>query len=590
MKQNNQKPLHTSSKAVAHDSIRQRKSEGLDDQRPEAREAQQLSADIAQTKLKPNNTGLPDNLKSGIETLSGYSMDDVKVHYNSAKPSQLNAHAYAQGTDIHVASGQEKHLPHEAWHVAQQKQGRVQPTTQVNGAAVNDDVSLEREADVMGGKALQMKAMANNPLQQQKTAPLVAQRAVGMELELAIPIDKYSGDLSDAEDERALLWLAKDKRTEARRMAVEELGEDAAGGNIVRRQLELVQNWPYDNRWKEMQTAATPEYRKESIYNYGEHVKVHIDTSKDLTMYIMGRQLFSPRIIELVIDPPTHDFAENHKAFKELFALLEHITTITNGMTQRAPLNGPYFVGPIKAGGVEAKLWPTVDTADIHVNFGMDASKFWEFTHMLENDADNAPEKESTQTYLSESRSVAVKIIVDLLQLGEIPPKIKDELYGLVTLYAQYLLAGGVDRAPHNTPKNFMAIFPKTGINRMFMGTEGETRAKWAENFDSLIWPRLLTLTGRSEGEPLIKAGFREKDIDVVTVDQFKSAWAREALAVYYDYDVDPRLDDRDSYDDSVPGTGMLFEYREEGRKPAGAWQGIAETFLARSKVLNSGS
>ncbi len=51
----------------------------------------------------PNNTGLPDNLKSGIESLSGYSMDNVKVHYNSDKPAQLNAHAYAQGTDIHVA-------------------------------------------------------------------------------------------------------------------------------------------------------------------------------------------------------------------------------------------------------------------------------------------------------------------------------------------------------------------------------------------------------------------------------------------------------------------------------------------------------
>jgi len=44
---------------------------------------------------KENNTGLPDNLKSGIENLSGYSMDDVKVHYNSNNPVQLNAHAYA---------------------------------------------------------------------------------------------------------------------------------------------------------------------------------------------------------------------------------------------------------------------------------------------------------------------------------------------------------------------------------------------------------------------------------------------------------------------------------------------------------------
>ncbi|NHN24917.1 DUF4157 domain-containing protein [Flavobacterium jejuense] len=107
---------------------------------------------------KANNTGLPDNLKSGIENLSGHAMDDVKVHYNSDKPAQLNAHAYAQGTDIHIASGQEKHLPHEAWHIVQQKQGRVKPTLQMKGKVnINDDDGLEKEADVMGAKALVQK-------------------------------------------------------------------------------------------------------------------------------------------------------------------------------------------------------------------------------------------------------------------------------------------------------------------------------------------------------------------------------------------------------------------------------------------------
>ena len=104
----------------------------------------------------PNHTGMPDNLKTGIENMSGYSMDDVKVHYNSPKPAAIQAHAYAQGADIHVASGQEKHLPHEAWHVVQQKQGRVQPTLQMKeNIPVNDDAGLEHEADVMGAKALQ---------------------------------------------------------------------------------------------------------------------------------------------------------------------------------------------------------------------------------------------------------------------------------------------------------------------------------------------------------------------------------------------------------------------------------------------------
>ena len=111
----------------------------------------------AQLEKKENLTGMPDNLKEGIESLSGFSMDDVRVHYNSSKPATVQALAYTQGTDIHVAPGQEKCLPHEAWHVAQQMAGRVSPTTNINGMPVNDNVELEREADVMGEKAVQQR-------------------------------------------------------------------------------------------------------------------------------------------------------------------------------------------------------------------------------------------------------------------------------------------------------------------------------------------------------------------------------------------------------------------------------------------------
>ena len=124
-----------------------------------------------------NNTGLPNNLKSGIESLTGHSMDDVKVHYNSPKPAQLNAHAYAQGTNIHIASGQEKHLPHEAWHVVQQKQGRVQATKTVNGAKINDNKSLEKEADVMGAKAVQRKSKIASELNTINKPSKIIQRA-----------------------------------------------------------------------------------------------------------------------------------------------------------------------------------------------------------------------------------------------------------------------------------------------------------------------------------------------------------------------------------------------------------------------------
>lgn len=147
----------------------------------------------------PNRTGLPDGVKAGVERLSGQSLDAVRVHYNSPAPAQLQAHAYAEGNAIHVAPGQERHVAHEAWHVAQQMQGRVKPTMQMAGTPVNDDPGLEREADEMGARAADIgaavfpagegaddasrKAPAASAAQRRP----VVQRLAGMEVELRIP-------------------------------------------------------------------------------------------------------------------------------------------------------------------------------------------------------------------------------------------------------------------------------------------------------------------------------------------------------------------------------------------------------------------
>jgi hypothetical protein len=122
-----------------------------------------------------NRTGLPDRLKLGMEAVSGLSLDDVRVHRNSDKPAQLGARAYAQGSDIHLAPGQNHHLPHEAWHVVQQKQGRVRPTLRANDTAINDDPALEREADVMGTRAAAQPQTATAALLQRAAAADVAQ-------------------------------------------------------------------------------------------------------------------------------------------------------------------------------------------------------------------------------------------------------------------------------------------------------------------------------------------------------------------------------------------------------------------------------
>ena len=138
-----------------------------------------------------NRTGLPDGLKAGVEALSGLSMDHVRVHRNSSKPAQLRAHAYAQGNDIHLGPGQERHLPHEAWHVVQQMQGRVRPTLQLRGRDVNDSAALESEADKMGVRARQVRAPSPQTLRQasagdgpaQAVVQCLAEPGVGIEME-----------------------------------------------------------------------------------------------------------------------------------------------------------------------------------------------------------------------------------------------------------------------------------------------------------------------------------------------------------------------------------------------------------------------
>ncbi len=92
-------------------------------------------------------TALPPPLRKRVESASGMDLSQVRVHPGSALPFRAGALATTSGNDIHLAPGQERHLAHEAWHVVQQRQGRVPATTQYAGMAVNDSAALEKEAD-----------------------------------------------------------------------------------------------------------------------------------------------------------------------------------------------------------------------------------------------------------------------------------------------------------------------------------------------------------------------------------------------------------------------------------------------------------
>jgi hypothetical protein len=112
-----------------------------------------------------------------MESLSGYDLSDVRVHYGSAQPAQADAHSMTQGSDIHLGPGRAQDLPHEAWHVVQQKQGRVGSGNLFRAMGpISDDAGLEAEADVMGARAMSTPP-TTKPLKQATAAGPIQRRA-----------------------------------------------------------------------------------------------------------------------------------------------------------------------------------------------------------------------------------------------------------------------------------------------------------------------------------------------------------------------------------------------------------------------------
>ncbi len=285
------------SRATAHFAVSSIQRKGTDDEElqlksitqlatPEEDELQMKSAgepknnpvgEVSQRKDNAslpgaNKTGIPDHLKTGIENLSGISLDDVKVHYNSDKPAQLNALAYAQGTDIHVAPGQERHLPHEAWHVVQQKQGRVRPTIQAKGVAINDDRGLEHEADVMGNEALLFKSIIPKALTAQPKTTTIFQC-----------IARWYEKVNEHEYQER--WVGLPSFTGCQKLEEQYNGKDVYVNGGIRSPYkdETFGQWAWRNKWWLIAagiiiggTIAYTIYRREG----GTGAQVPIETSK----------------------------------------------------------------------------------------------------------------------------------------------------------------------------------------------------------------------------------------------------------------------------------------------------------------------
>ena len=110
---------------------------------------------------RKRNPDLPEDVQTNMEDAYGHDFSNVKIHPDSDSAEEMDARAYTKGDDVHFAPGEfdpgsetgQDLIGHEFAHIAQQREGRVQTTTMEDGNAVNDNQSLEEEADEMSARA-----------------------------------------------------------------------------------------------------------------------------------------------------------------------------------------------------------------------------------------------------------------------------------------------------------------------------------------------------------------------------------------------------------------------------------------------------
>ncbi|GAL87079.1 hypothetical protein MYP_4309 [Sporocytophaga myxococcoides] len=221
---------------------------------------------------------MPPLVQRKMETSFSEDFSNVNIHKNSAQSTDMDAHAFTQGNDIHFAPGQynpesqqgQELLGHELTHVVQQRSGVVKPTTQMKGVGVNDDATLENEADVMGKKAAEGKPAevegAGSGIQKETAEGNLSEWRKNGKLKGKVPVRDENSvpDANVSEEEstyQALLAEAEKLQTQQR---------DRADKMIVNREVTSFNYW--FAKVYSLVSKHEIEYVKAGAYYYPSYV------------------------------------------------------------------------------------------------------------------------------------------------------------------------------------------------------------------------------------------------------------------------------------------------------------------------------
>lgn len=389
------------------------------------------------------------------------------------------------------------------------------------------------------------------------------QRKIGLELELAVPIDKV-GVLSD--DDVAIYRGEKNDR--ARRQEITKMvkaGQDAGYGEFGQADDKIALHADHSSR------VLPPDGKPSRVF---------------------GRS-----ILELVFKPPVETMPELKASVAAAQGAVTKIDAATVGLTKRAKLAGDFHVGPLPGKGKPKEL--SYD-AMVHVNLGIDPRRLHSLLGWY-GSSEYKPRSEHRIQPITHALDIADQTVNAFIAgAGEAADAADVQdwngLRGLTTMFVMYLTSGA-DKSPlASSVKNFATILTKTPFKDIVTyGLTPEER-EWLKSAFAEYKEVLLRATrpGESEDSPLIlrtdpkKPGVRKSDWQISSIFGGGAPLIAAEKQIPAD-EVGPIRSPADKVTGGGRRKGMVLEFRSlPGKYPPDQWQKVAEDFLAAADRENA--
>jgi len=500
-------------------------------------EGGELSGDIERSVQSAKSGGQPlgDDVRGSMEQAFNADFSGVKIHTGGNADSlnrSISARAFTSGSDVFFRSGEynpdssggKELLAHELTHTIQQGQ-----SVQRSESAKHDDISV------------------NSPVQSVSTTQRMAdtiQRAVGLEIEIPIPVDNLSSD--DVKQLQVLIAEAEvaNQLKESKGREVSEtkkkIDKEEKKHSWFKNSANLKQ-WgiDYDKLVLEMQKAGFDESGKRVEIGtiIGTKGRAQYGTAKQFNTFrvdvdhddrVKGgdwppREAGGDSLMEIVMDP-AETKADFNASLDIISAFLSNVMSNTAQLTKRWAPGGYDKMAGI--GPLDHPFFPMSSKKDRHnqqgsvqANVGIDLRKYNEMLQWYATDKVSLAPEDAGEG----SKKMYHQIRVDMAKAAKLAREITAEFrdtiatsfekesagnfagfQGWVTHMAMYLQRGATKGLRGNA-KNVVPVLLKTPNDIVVHYGMTDTEKQFFNTYKDSIITLILKAVGRGDdvGKPL---------------------------------------------------------------------------------------